>query len=248
MRKIPFTILILVLTTSAFGQNESEWQLWSNIVVGSNITSQLYVHADIRHRQNIGNNFWNNTGILIRAEYSFNKLLNASFELLNNHTKQSSSISNYEFAQRLGIKVFILRNGVNIFKLKKGLEGFSPKTELTNLTRFDHRIFNYPDVDITDYFWRLRNRTQFKYALNRETLLENKLLTLFADLELFFPLSNEPKERYLSKMRFRIGPEYRYSVRWRFRILYAFDHAGNGFSNNDNIESQMLNLRIKYVF
>lgn len=246
MRNTIITVILLV-AQYAHSQNTTDWQLWNNIIVGYNISNSFYVHADIRQRQTIGND-WRNTGILLNTEYSINKLFNASLELINSHTKQTSSIDNYEFTQRLGLKLFVFRNGVNLFKLNKGFEGISEKTELTNVIRAEHRIFNYPDLDMTNHHWRLRNRTRYKLALNKETLFDNKLLILFTDLELFFPLSSEPKERYLSKMRFRIGPEYRHSARWRLSLLYLFDHAGNGFSNNDNIESQMLNLRIKYVF
>lgn len=249
MHKIHFISLFILIPIGLCAQSTSDWQWWNNVVVGSNISNKVYAHADFRHRQGMGkgNDSWSTSGVLLRGEYALSKLFTPSFEALFQHSKQSELVKNHEYTQRLGLKLNIFRNGVNLFKLSKGLEGSSARLELTNLTRFEHRLFTYTTDEYSESYWRLRNRTQVKWALNRESLLEYKLLLLDANVELFLPLSTEPQEKYLSKVRFRVGPEYKYSARWRFRLLYAFDHSGNGFSKGSNIESQMISLRIKYV-
>lgn len=249
MHKIVLLAILIVLGSLIVrAQSSSDWQMWSNLVVGTDVGNRLYVHADARHRTIIGenNDKWRSSGFLVRGDYSVGKFVNTSLDFVYMVTKQTEIANSTEHSQRIGVKVFFFRNGYNLFKPHKGEEGVSTRWEFNNFTRFEHRMFNYSKDADYDHFWRMRNRTQAKYALNRERLNENNLVKIAADFEFFVPLSKEPEERYLSKIRFRIGPEYRYSYRWRFRLMYAFDYSGDGVSRDENIENQMIVFRIKH--
>lgn len=244
-------LLFIFIGNTVIAQNSTNWQVWNNIEVGSNVSNQLYLCIDGRYRTAMGSDVdrWHKSGILARSVFTIDKVWMLHFDLINYYTDQQEAENTYEFSQRLGATIFIFKNGNSIFSRKNDKEyQVTPRIELTNLNRFEHRMFRYSDTNTTNSYWRWRNRTRIKYALNRENMMETRLWKLEADLEFFIPLSSEPSERYLSNMRFRIGSEYKHSQRWRYRAFYSFDHSGNGISKTGAIDSHMLMLRIKHVF
>ncbi|MCU4174855.1 DUF2490 domain-containing protein [Carboxylicivirga sp. N1Y90] len=251
MRHYLSLFTLLVISNLSIAQKTTDWQLWNNVEVGSDISNQFYLSLDARYRTALGSDLdnWNKSGLLVRSKWTFNKTWSFYFDIINYYTSQNNEENSYEFSQRLGVAFFIFKNGNSVFrKGEPALIQISPRLELSNFSRIEHRMFRYMESNTYNSYWRYRNRTRVKYALNRESMLEEHLWRLDTDIEFFVPLSAEPDERYLSNIRVRIGPEYKHSIHWSFRAFYSFDHSGNGDSGGGNIESHMLMLRIKYVF
>ncbi len=247
-----FLIVTLLFFTSfsLVSQTTTNWQLWNNVEVGSDISNQFYLSLDARYRTNLGNDLdnWNKSGLLVRSRWTLNKTWSFYFDIINYYTSENHAENTYEFSQRLGVAFFIFKNGNSIFrKGEPSLIQVSPRLELSNFSRVEHRVFNYSESNNTNSYWRYRNRTRIKYAINKENMLGPRLWRLDTDIEFFIPLSTEPAERYLSNIRVRFGPEYRHTLHWSFRMFYSFDHSGNGFASGSNIDSHMLMLRVKYV-
>lgn len=245
---VPFLLLLISINT--LGKDPSKLQLWSDIIVGHSISNKFYAEADYRYRTQIsdGTDKWNTNGLVLKLEYTSFKLLDVSFDVVSGITNQTAEIQSYEFSQRLGFKGYLFRNGNNLLKPKELENGISKRIEISNLIRFEHRYFNYSDSTISHSNWRIRNRTQVKYALNKDNFYENRLVKLIGDVEFYLPMGEEARERYVSKSRYRVGFDYRHTYRWRFYLYYIFENANDNVANSFRIDNHMVNIRLKHLF
>jgi hypothetical protein len=228
----------------------SRLQYWGDVILGYNLSNTFYVEADWRTRSNLsnGDDRWTSNGLALKLDYRSLKFLRISYELINSYTNQISGFNSYDLAQRLGFRAYVFRYGNNLFKPGLLEEGINKRLELSNLLRMEHRFFWYSgDVPSTNN-WRLRNRTQLKWAISRESFLENKLVAFNGDVEFYIPFDDDALERYVSKLRFRVGPEYKHSSRWRFYVYYIFEDARDNVSKSFKADHHMLNMRIKHTF
>jgi hypothetical protein len=86
-------------------------------------------------------------------------------------------------------------------------------------------------LEYSNPIWRLRDRFELAYALNRRRTTDDGAVYLRGDSELFMPLDRGPGEARVSQVRLRSGIGYRPSFAWRFEALYIWNgtrHAGSG--------------------
>ena len=70
---------------------------------------------------------------------------------------------------------------------------------------------------------------------------------LLADGEYFYYIGDDkPPERFASKRRIRLGLGYRHSYEWRFEVLAMRDEAKETLKDEIDVDTYILNLRIKW--
>ena len=90
-----------------------------------------------------------------------------------------------------------------------------PRTRLgvSTVVRLEWRNFFYSDDTPDQHTWRARLRLEGKLALNHSILAQDRTLYAIGDVEYYQPLGGENiDERYINKVRSRLGLGYRFSA------------------------------------
>ena len=96
--------------------------------------------------------------------------------------------------------------------------------------------------------WRLRDRFELAYAVNRRRTTDNGAVYLTGDSELFMPLDRDPGEALVSQVRLRAGLGYRPSFAWRFEALYIWNGTRHADSGPLVPDSHAIDIRIRRNF
>ena len=116
-----------------------------------------------------------------------------------------------------------------------------------DFVRVEYRDLFYTEDEPTSSVWRLRNRFEIQFPLNRGTITADGTRYVLADWEWFVPL-DDPRERFANRQRIRAGFGYRTTFPWRFEAVYIWtrsrDTTDEGFSTSDNA----INFRMKRLF
>ena len=96
--------------------------------------------------------------------------------------------------------------------------------------------------------WRLRDRFDAAYPLNRHKTTDDGAVYAMSDAELFMPLERAPGDARVSEVRIRSGIGYRQNFTWRFEALYVWDgtrHAGTGALTT---HARAIDIRVRREF
>ena len=96
--------------------------------------------------------------------------------------------------------------------------------------------------------WRLRDRLNLAYPLNRHKTSDDGAVYVTSDAELFLPLERAPGAARISQVRVRSGIGYRENFKWRFEALYIWDGTRNALSDSLKVQSQAIDIRVKREF
>lgn len=241
-------VSLILLNTLALGQSDLKGV--AGILVGYNPLNQLYLEGDLEFNKLLSKNEdpWSNFDFNLFIAYYPARLIDLTVEIANGKTKQTSELSSYEATQRLGARWYILQRGHNLFKLSAGIEGAPQRFEFSNFIRFEHRNFDYYGEKDPEQEWRFRNRTQFIVILNKKTFNENRALSFLSDFEFFIPFGTDITERFATQLRFRLGPSYRHSYRWRFDLFYILDKSRDEINDQFKVSSHKIKLKLKLFF
>jgi hypothetical protein len=103
-------------------------------------------------------------------------------------------------------------------------------------------------VEYSNPTWRLRDRFELAYALNRRRTTDNGAVYLTGDSELFMPLDRASGDARVSQVRLRSGLGYRPSFAWRFEALYIWNGTRHAASGPLVPNSHAIDIRIKRNF
>ena len=96
--------------------------------------------------------------------------------------------------------------------------------------------------------WRLRDRFELAYPVNRHRTTDNGAIYLRGDSELFMPLDRASDEALVSQVRLRAGLGYRPSFAWRFEALYIWNGTRHADSGPLVPDSHAIDIRINRNF
>ena len=94
----------------------------------------------------------------------------------------------------------------------------------------------------------MRLRLETKLALNRDSLALDRTLYAVGDAEYYAPLGDDLPERYVNKMRVRLGVGYRFSAATKLELLYIRDWNRTSPDAEAAEDAQALDLRVKLLF
>jgi hypothetical protein len=254
-------VLVLVAGVGAAGAQESssdapagpETQVWLNVTPGWSLGKHWYWELDAEPKWQVsGGEQWRNLDLTPAVEYYPLDWLDLSAEATVGRTHQRDGLDTFEVTERLGVRLHLFGKIVSRRRYLPGLgREHLPLTRVhvSTLVRLEQRNFFYSDATPDSHGWRARLRLEGKLALNHSRLAQERTLYALGDVEYYQPIGEEVEERYVNRMRVRLGLGYRPSARTRIEAIYIRDW------NRDSPEAyyagqdtQAVDLRWKLFF
>lgn len=119
---------------------------------------------------------------------------------------------------------------------------------LRNRDLLEYRHINYLGTDSTANSGRFRFRIEARLALNKPVYGANGMLYGITDAEAFVNLSQDPAERFMNRIRFRLGAGYRFIYNWRVEAIYTLQSSRNTLSGDDLTVDNIFRFRLIHYF
>ena len=167
-------------------------------------------------------------------------------DVIFEYTNQVEALNSFQITPRAGVRLHVLSS----FREKRGFERIpTSKMYIGTLLRLEWRNFNYSGERPSEHETRFRGRIETRIALNHDRLSQPGTLYIIFDGEAFVTLSeSQVSERFASKFRVRLGPGYRFGYKFRLELLYIGDDDRNTLEDGFNVNTRMLDLRLRYQF
>jgi len=228
-------------------------QVWLNFILSRSVSEVLYLEYDFEAAKQISGDddpwkYLYGTGLV---EYYPSRFLDLTGELVTGFTEQDSEEDSFEASVRLGVRFHFLTQIINspYFAKVRPERMTGKRFSIANLARFEYRNFRYNGDRPSADDLRFRNRVEFKCAFNRENLASDGVWYGIADVEWFVSLSSEEAaERFATKRRYRLGVGYRHSYQSRYELVAMRDYARETLDQEDDVDANMINFRVKWYF
>ena len=215
--KSVFQLVIIIylsqLTFLAYCQSDQiRPQVWSNLAVGWNVSDKFVLRGAASYNVLLSSEApWNEITASASAVFKFHRFMEANAGLYVAAAQQNESLRSFEYRPYVGFRIFT---------------NDEKRWYLTNLTRFETRIFRYSDRT-TELGYRLRNRTYIAASILKPSMSDNKNLYIYGYFEAFYNFEDEVKERFFNQFKYKIGLGYRLSDNWRFDLGFLYQDSKN---------------------
>jgi len=239
-------IILITVATNVLAQDQTSTQIWANFTLNHEKSAKFLLELDTQPKTQIsGGDPWNSIVVTALVEYHSTDWMELKGELVLGTTDLTQDLRSFEFTPRIGVR-FHLFSKVQDRHRPERIP--LPRIWLASLFRLEYRNLNYfGDLESTHQF-RFRGRLELKMPLNHKKLSTDRTLYLKSDAEFFVKLDDDIPERFASKSRFRFGLGYRFSHKWRAELLYIKDLSRDLLGEEFDVDSNILNLRVKMVF
>jgi hypothetical protein len=250
------SLLLALNSSAALAQTPSpdsdgpQSQIWANVTAGTLRGPHWYVELDFEPKWQVTGEPWRNLDLSPLVEHYPADWLDLQAEGTLGNTLQRDGLDTIELTTRLGTRLHLFGK---IARHRPDVAGLGERLPLTRLgvstlVRVEWRNFWYSDDTPAKHQWRLRLRAEGKLALNRPKLSLDKTLYAIADAEWFLPLSDDIEERYVNKLRVRLGAGFRFSPRTKLELLYIRDWNRSAKDSEASEDVQAFDLRLKLRF
>ncbi len=227
-------------------------QVWLNVISGWTRAPRWYLELDVEPKWQVsGGEKWRNLDLSPLVEYYPAGWLDLEAEASVGRTHQKDGLDTFEITERVGAR---FRLFAKMAPHRPGIPGLKyerlPLTRvgLATLVRLEQRNFFYSDDTPAQHSWRARLRFETKLAINHSKLAQDGTLYAIADLEYYAPLGDDISERYVNKLRARLGAGYRFSAAKKLEFLYIRDWNRSSPDEEGTEDVQAFNLRLKLLF
>jgi hypothetical protein len=174
--------------------------------------------------QTSGGEQWRNIDATWLAEYYPNKWFDLTGELVTGYTDHTNDLGSFEVTPRAGLRLVEQKIKEIGQRWKRRAERMSSKRfDFATWLRLEYRNFFYSGELDSSHEVRFRIRPEFKVALNNPSLGDDGTLYGRTDVEFFVPLTEDIPERFVNKIRFRIGPGYRINYGCKVELMFMHD-------------------------
>lgn len=251
VRRVLLTLAILLGFLCPVGlhaQEEEETgtagQLWANFTLGREHNEKLYLELDFEPKIQVSDGEdWGNLDTTPLLEYYPNGWIDLTGETTLGITRQRDGVNTLELTPRVGIRFHFFEQVARPHLERLPLR----RLGIATLFRIEWRNFYYSDDQPNYHAFRGRLRLESKLALNHDELATDGTLYAIGDAEYYAPFGDDIPERYVNKIRVRLGLGYRFSEARRFELLYIRDW-NRDTDEVDSLDSQALDLRFKFFF
>ncbi len=241
-------LLIACIAAPAAADDDANAQIWANVTLnwikGPQLTFGLDIEPKVLVAKPAGDPEWATLQVTPSIEYTRGHWFDVVGDLVTARTRQTDDLVTTEITPRLGFRFHLLSNLANDF-LKEKL----PKRRLVirDLLRFEWRNLSYSNDQPDSSAFRVRDRIELEYPLNRSRVTDDGALYLLSDTEWFWT-TNDLDERYASKQRVRAGIGERRSYAWRYELVYVWDRARHAATDGFTRADSALDFRVKRVW
>lgn len=227
-------------------------QIWLNLTPGTNVGQRWYLELDVEPKLQVTEGEqWRNLDVTPLVEFYPTDWVDLEAEATVGSTHQRDGGNTFEVTPRVGARLHLFSK---MAPYRPGLPGLRyerlPLTRLgiSTLLRLESRNFFFSDGTVNSHQWRARVRLESKVALNRPKLSDDRTLYAMADAEYFAPLEDDVPERYVNKIRVRLGLGYRFPAATKLELLYIRDSNRSSPHAEAAVDAQAFNLRVKLLF
>jgi hypothetical protein len=197
-------------------------QIWANVTLGRSWGKHRHLELDLEPKVQVsGSEQWRNLDVTPLIEFYPSPWIDLEGEVALGRTHQREGLDTFEVTPRAGLRLHLFEqvaaHGPQLERLPLSRFGVS------TLFRVEFRNFFYSDDTPEAHEWRARVRLEGKVALNRQKLSEDGTLHATADAEYYAPLTDDVAERFVNKLRVRLGLGFRFSAATRLDALYIRD-------------------------
>ena len=244
-----------MLTHSTPASAQATGQLWGFFSIGYLETERLSYQLALEPKSQIvvhdGQSTWFSFGATPRVTYSLVGWMDVLAEFDIGRRSESNEINTLTVAPRLGVQFQILSRILQTHSASRGaaLEAkprFRPV--ISTLLRLERQSASDNTDSPNTLSWRLRDRFNFAYPLNRQKMTDDGAVYLTTDSELFIPLDHQQAGKPIDELRIRSGFGLRSSFSWRFEALYVWDTKRNSDSTTLSPAFHTLDVRVRYEF
>jgi hypothetical protein len=120
------------------------------------------------------------------------------------------------------------------------------KIMVSNLLRYEQRFMFYVTSEDRQIASRIRNRLELTWSVNGPNFYRDRLWYITLDAEYFWPLNENPDERFANQAQLRLGLGYRLSYRWRFMVRFIEQFSRNTIDEDFKSSNLIFNLRVHF--
>lgn len=237
---------------SADESSDPSNQVWLNLTLGTNVGQRWYLELDVEPKaQTTEGEQWRNLDLTPLVEYYPTDWLDLEAETTVGYTRQRDGLSTFEVTPRVGTRIHLFSK---MAERRAGMPGRKyerlPLTRLgiSTLFRLEWRSFFFSDDSPVVHEWRARLRLEGKLALNHPKLSDDHTLYVITDAEYFAPLSDDIPERYITKIRVRLGFGYRFPGATKLEVLSIRDSNRSSPGAESVEDTRAVDLRLKILF
>jgi hypothetical protein len=227
-------------------------QVWLNFTPGWAKGERWYWELDVEPKWQVsGGEKWRNFDLSPTVEYYPADWLDLEAEATVGNTVQKDGLDTFEITERVGARFHLF---AKMAPHRPGIPGLEherlPLTRLglSTLVRLEQRNFWYSDDTPDKHEWRARLRLESKLAINHAKLSLDRTLYAIADAEYYQPLGDDIPERYVNKLRVRLGLGYRFRAATKLEFLYIRDWNRTAPDAEAAEDTQAFDLRVKLLF
>ncbi|MCK5699565.1 MAG: DUF2490 domain-containing protein [Cyclobacteriaceae bacterium] len=230
-----FALSLAPFLVQAQEQNAKYRQLWADFMVQKTFKNSLRYFGEFGPRVLINEkNGWSQLELNQQLQYNVFWKVDAIGGLLMNNTQQTDTTElydSYEIRPWLGFRLH-----------------FNPNSKLmvSLLSRLEQRYLFYNNIETTQESIRLRNRLEFTYSINQPNFYQDKLWYVTLDGEWYFPLDENPGERFANQGRIRAGIGYRQNYNWRYVIVFMEQFSRNTIDEGFKSSNFIVDLRVHF--
>ena len=251
-RGLPFVLVLALLVWSAprvRGQESSQsasTQVWANVIPGWTRSERLYLELDFEPKLQVsGSEQWRNLDLTPLLEYYPSRWLDLEAEATLGRTHQGDGLDTWELTPRVGARLHLVAQAIKELNRERlPLARF----DVATLVRLEWRNFSYSDGSPGQHSWRARARLEGKLAVNRPKLADDRTLYAIGDVEYYAPLGDDIEERFVNKIRTRLGLGFRFTQAKRLELLYIRDWNRSARGAPTAEDARTLDARLKLLF
>jgi hypothetical protein len=235
-------VLVLALGAAALpahAQSSSDpaSQIWVEAYAGKRLGERSLVRLDVEPKWQVSGGTWRSFDLTPRVERYPLDWLDLVGETEIGRTVQSGDQKTLEITPRVGVCLHFF---TQLAPLRDRL-GREPRLALSRLhvstlVRVEWRNYFYSDDTQDSHEWRARFQLAGKLAINHVSLARDHTLYAAGDVEYYLPLTDDVSERYVNKIRAKVGLGYRASKATRVEVLFVRDwnrHSSGGGRSED---------------
>jgi hypothetical protein len=235
--------------------SQTNGQLWGEFLLervkDSRLTYLLDIEPKVLASAPAGDPGWWALDITPAVNWVASNWLDLTGDVLTAYTKQTDDVNSIELTERFGVRFHVFSRELPTLveeRLARRERPAKRRVVLRVYVRIEQRNLFYAGTKPNSSTWRLRNRLEIEYPLNRERVSADGATYVLNDWEWFIPLNGDADERFANKQRIRVGLGHRRNLRWSFEALYIRGRSRNTIGQPYTTSDNIVDIRMKRVF
>lgn len=232
-RGVAASVLLALAWRATPATAQSNAQAWYDVEFDYLVTPKLLVNLEVGPKVLVSSDQpgWNSLDVTPGLEYSVEPWADLLLYAPLSSTVQKEGVNTFEVRWTVGTRLAMRP---------------SPRLLLRTRALFEYRSISFLGADSSQVSTRGRVRVEARYAINSANYSAPGTLYALTDFEGFLNFGKAPSERFLNRVRFRLGAGYRFSHWWTAEAIYSLQGSDNTLGSDD-VPTQDHIIRLRLV-